>query len=279
VKQQPAERKSSSDVPLRPALSNATPAGGVEKPSTIAAKEPSAAAALAAAFEFPADESGRLLAERLTPPRQVPLAPTPFVQTPRPRPGGMPVPPAVAAPAPLVIGDERRSPQRGQPAVDRPPLAAEADPVRPQRPTWPAAALAYVSSPSADAVPALRYVGLPPSDMVTPRDDPAADSARAALLAGTSIPAPVPPPALRPTIPDPFPHARVVALQSPPAERDPPESSFQRPQPDAARPSVPSPVCPDRRPQHSCGSCASWFSRRTTTNSRNTTNDQRNGYP
>jgi hypothetical protein len=150
------------------------------------------------------------------------------------------LPPAVSQPATVIVQAERRSPQRGQAAIDRPPLAAEADPARPARPTWPPAPLAYAPSANPDAVPALRYVGLPVSDKVTPQDDPTAESGRAALLAGTSIPKPSPPPPLRLTIPDPFENARVVQLANPPAERDPPEPSFQRPQP----PALPMPETP-----------------------------------
>jgi len=225
----------------------------VADPPAAAVAEPSAAAALAAAlFEFPADEAGRLLAERLSPPARVPLAPTPFVREPRRRSPGMPedlaphlarLPPAVTPPAPLVVKAEQRSPQRGQPAIDRPPLAAEADPARPQRPTWPAAPLAYSSSVKPEAVPALRYVGLPPADAVAPQDDPTADSSRAVILASTSIPPPTPLPPLRLTIPDPFEHAAVVRLANPPADRDPPEPSFQRPQP----PPLPMPEAPKEK--------------------------------
>jgi hypothetical protein len=201
---------------------------------------PPAAAQGDGPFQFPADAAGRLLADRLTPPRDVPLAPTPFVREPRPRSASMldelkphvaPLPPAGPGAAAVVIGDERRPPQRGQPAFDRPPLAAEADPQRPQRALWPAAPLAYAPSANSEATPALKYVGLPVADTVTAQDDPTADSARTALLAGTSVPPPVPPRPLRLAIPDPFENARVVQLVNPPAERDPPEPSFQRPQP------------------------------------------------
>jgi hypothetical protein len=199
-----------------------------------------AAADASGAFLFPTDDSGRLLADRLTPPRDVPLAPTPYVREPRPRPTGMPddlaphlakLPPPLPADAPVVLADERKSPVRPQPAVDRPPLAAEADPALPQRPTWPAQALAYAPSPDPNAVPPLRYVGLPVADVPTPQDDPAAESSSRAVLAGTAAPAPIAPPPLRLTIADPFENARVVQLANPPADRDPPEPAFARPQP------------------------------------------------
>ena len=84
------------------------------------------------------------------------------------------LPPPAPASAPVVVGAERRPSQRGQPALDHPPLAAEPDPARPQRPAWPAASLAYAPSVNAEAVPSLRYVGLPVADTVTPQDDPTA---------------------------------------------------------------------------------------------------------
>jgi hypothetical protein len=159
------------------------------------------------------------------------------------KPHVAPLPPAGSGAATIVVGDERKTPQRAQPAFDRPPLAADADPQRPQRVLWPAAALAYAPSANPDATPSLRYVGLPIPDTVTPQDDPTSESARAALLAGTSVPAPVPPPPLRLTIPDPFENVRVVQLANPPAERDPPEPSFQRPQP----PPLPVPELPKKQ--------------------------------
>ncbi len=235
-----------------PAVAQA-PARRDAKAEPISKERPAAVTLAAAAFEFPADDAGRLLADKLTPPREVPLSPTPFVREPRPRPSGMPddlkrdvakLPPAGSGAATVVVGDERRSPQRGEPALDRPPLAAEADPARPQRLLWPAAPLAYVSSANPDETPALRYVGLPTTEAVTPQEDPTADSTRAALLAGRSVPMPVPPPPLRLTIPDPFENARVVELANPPAERDPPEPSFQRPQP----PSLPMAEMPKKKP-------------------------------
>ncbi len=244
---QPASaRKVTAAKATEPASAGAEGPAGAEAKAGAIKSEPSGAPARATAalaegsFEFPADESGRLLAERLTPPRQLPLAPAPYVREPQPRPAGMPddlrphvakLPPVVSGPATVVVGDERRTPQRRQAAMDRPPLAAEADPARPQRPLWPAAPLAYTPSANPDVAPALRYVGLPVAEAVTPQDDPSADVSRKALLSGTSIPAPAPPPFLRLTIPDPFETARVVQLANPPAERDPPEPSFQRPQP------------------------------------------------
>jgi hypothetical protein len=228
---------SSAEVAAEKAVATESPAETVAQ----AGKEDGAAPpAAAGTFEFPSDEAGRLLADRLTPPQHVPLAPMPPVREPQPRLSNpvdalisraATLPPAVNGPAPLVVQAERRSPQRNQAALDRPPLAAEVDPARPTRPTWPVSSLAYAPSASAEAVPALRHVGVPVSDKITPQDDPTAESARAALLAGTSIPKPTAPPPLRLTIPDPFENARVVQLANPPAERDPPEPSFQRPQP------------------------------------------------
>jgi hypothetical protein len=214
---------------------------------------PTAVVLAAAIFEFPADEAGRLLADKLTPPRETPLAHLPFVREPRPRLPGMPdnlaphvakLPPAVSGAPTVVVGDERRSAQRQQPSLDRPPLAVEMDPERPQRPLWAAAPLAYSPSANPDVAPALRYVGVPLADAVTPQDDPTADSSRTALLAGAKAPMPVPPPPLRLAIPDPFENARVVQLANPPAESHPPEPSFQRPQP----PPLPMPEPQKKKP-------------------------------
>jgi hypothetical protein len=192
----------------------------------------------AAGFEFPPDEAGKLLEEKLTPPRKLPMPAYPFVD--KPRPARVPaaeelgrhvkLPPAEPSSGSSLLPDERRPHARTTAAIDSPPLAFEADPRRPARPTWPHPQLAYVQGPNPQRVPPLAALGRPHVERPTLQDDPTAVAARRSLLVPASLSPPVLPPPLRLTIPDPDEYRRIVHFANPPADHDLAVQHFQRPE-------------------------------------------------
>jgi hypothetical protein len=193
----------------------------------------------AAGFEYPPDESGRLLQEKLTPPRKVQVAAFPFVTKPgQPRPAiaeelgrhGPKLPGAESSGAAApVLPDERRMLAKAAPALDSPPLPLELVPDLPGRPTWPRPQLAHVPGPDPQQVPPLPQMGMPLTEKPALQDDPTAGAARESLLVPAQVSAPILPPLLRLSIPDPYQYQEVVRFDNPPPDRDPPAQGYQRP--------------------------------------------------
>lgn len=190
-------------------------------------------------FKFPTDDAGKLLEERLTPPRQVTLPPMPFASEPRPWRAAKldrlpdrlrPLPQADVPAQPRRLQSEVPIQRRPRPALDLPPLAGgDFDPMRPARPELPSGPKAYVASPNPDTPPPLPVLARQQTEVIAVTTDPTVDRSRQAALVVVSVLRDQPAPFLRLTIPDPFEHIRLVQLRMPPPDADEPASPTSRP--------------------------------------------------
>jgi hypothetical protein len=215
---------------LRPTTQAPTPA-----PEVIRGQTPEAEPTPAAAFAFPQDRGGKLLAEVLPPADRPPArssrlsARSRHAQPPR----GLQHPDVAPV---LGLPTLPRATLAHAPAVSRPrPLLDEPIPdvllmrALPATPNVPVGRGIRVPSPDAN-----QPVPLPPLAHAhpdrAPLDDPTVDAATAAALAGAPPMRTTPAPFLRLSVPDPFENRAAVRLQpAVPEEPKPPAATPQRP--------------------------------------------------
>jgi hypothetical protein len=204
-----------------------------EPASELAAAVPDAPDQVDASFAFPQDGVGKQLAERLTPPRQSPLPPVPFVMSPLPRrdskldrPHETSLPPLELSQTPRLLPSEKAKTLKSRPVVDEPPLVADPTPVLPA-PVW------FVEGPRVFA-PTPDAVGLSPNgpagiELPNVASDPTLEQSRLSILSGPTPMRDQPAPAVNLAAADPFALQRLVRLRTSPAENDEPANSTQRP--------------------------------------------------
>lgn len=185
------------------------------------------------AFTFPPDGVGKQLEDRLTPPRQVPLPPVPFVSEPTTRKptrldrGAEPAPPlADLTTPPRLLPSEKPRTVKDRTPLDAPPLAADLTPRLPQAIWFSITARAWAMSPDANY---LLPKGPGGNELPAPTSDPTVETSHRLVIGSTPPLRDQPAPPVNLSAPDPFEAARAVRLRTPPGELDEPASPTQRP--------------------------------------------------
>lgn len=193
--------------------------------------------------------SAQFLSERLTPPQQVQPPAVPMIAQPveprvfgadKPRNHLWALPFGTFPSASAVLATESRPADWRRPVIDTPILASDPDPARPAFPMQPTSPRAYAAAPNPLQVPLPARFPTPLEPIVSPSDDPSANSAFALLTAAVPLATPNSAPALRLSISDPFEHIRIIRLANAPADNDNSSTTQDRP-PLAKLPKVESP--------------------------------------
>ena len=189
------------------------------------------------------DAGGRLLEERLSPPRKAEIPAIPYLNAPDPLLGVILEPlPARLIPVPVaaprkdglvfIRGD---APDPNLPVRDLPLVAVEMLPAVPKQIRLPAGSRAYRSAPDSTAAAPLAVPEVPRKEQALASDDPTRSEAEAVLLGRRGELLQQPAAFLKLEIPDPFENRRAVQYAQPFADIDPPSPSLTRP----ARPNMP----------------------------------------
>jgi|GEM_PF-3709337 len=184
-------------------------------------------------FAFPSDGVGKELEARLTPPRQAPLQPVPFVAEPKSRRDGkLDRPPELALPSleppvgPRLLPSEQLRSRKPRPAVDVPPLAIELNPRLPSV-VW------FTERPRA-AAPGSDPLALGPKgpagiELPGVANDPTTQQSRGFVLNSPTPWRTEPAGPISLAVPDPFASKRAFGMQSSPPDRDDPVRSTALP--------------------------------------------------
>ncbi len=208
------------------------------------------AAAPGVSFAFPADGTGALLAQVLSPPRQLPLAHLADQDGPRdwltaPTQNALPqnaidqntlaasaaarqLFPLAAADVPLatrLLNKDQGTARRLHRAVDAPPLHLAVEPALPSRTWLPYGNLSIAARPQGEAVPPLVVHPRPWELTVTAATNPSVREAFAEVVKLLPPVAATPAPPLTLAVSDPFSQARQSRLLNSPADNDPPAGS------------------------------------------------------
>jgi hypothetical protein len=184
-------------------------------------------------FAFPADGVGKQLEERLTPPRQAPLQPVPYVAEPKPRRDSkLDRPPELALPSleppagPRLLPSEQPRVRKPRPTVDVPPLAMDLNPRLPTAVWFAERPRAAASSPDPLA---LGPKGPAAIELPSVANDPTTQQSRGFVLNSPTPWRTEPAAPISLAVPDPFALKRAFGLHGSPPDRDDPVRSTALP--------------------------------------------------